>query len=81
MDIKNEQSLQELEMYCCAWIDSEIRKHVQDYEEFEYYSPTSKKVKELADKFHLTLEEMDKLWNYYYDSFEKLTGKKLFNLK
>ena len=24
-------------------------------------------MKELADKYSLTLEELDKLWNYYYD--------------
>ena len=67
MDRAKEKELVLKKVRDCAENDVFLAKNVWDKEEFEYYSDTSKVMKELADKYSLTLEELDKLWNYYYD--------------
>ena len=67
MDREKESTLILMRVEACAKEDLYLKVHTWDMEEFEYYSNTSKVMKELADTFNLTLEEMDKLWNYYYD--------------
>ena len=67
MDRAKEKELVLKKVKDCAENDVFLAKNVWDKEEFEYYSDTSKVMKELADKYSLTLEELDKLWNYYYD--------------
>ena len=67
MDRAKEKELILKKVRDCAENDVFLAKNVWDKEEFEYYSDTSKVMKELADKYSLTLEELDKLWNYYYD--------------
>ena len=70
MDRAKEKELILKKVKDCAENDAFIAKNVWDKEEFEYYSDTSKVMKELADKYSLTLEELDKLWNHY-DDFKK----------
>ena len=67
MDRAKEKELILKKVRDCAENDAFTAKHVLDKGEFEYYSDTSKVMKELADKYSLTLEELDKLWNHYYD--------------
>ena len=67
MDRAKEKELILKKVKDCAENDVFLAKNVWDKEEFEYYSDTSKVMAELADKYSLTLEELDKLWNYYYD--------------
>ena len=67
MDRAKEKELILKKVRDCVENDAFIAKNVWDNEEFEYYSDTSKVMKELADKYSLTLEELDKLWNHYYD--------------
>ena len=67
MDRAKERELVLKKVKDCAENDVFLAKNVWDKEEFEYYSDTSKVMKELADKYSLTLEELDKLWNHYYD--------------
>ena len=67
MDREKESTLILMRVEACAKEDLYLKIHTWDIEEFEYYSNTSKVMKELADKYNLTLEELDKLWNYYYD--------------
>ena len=67
MDRAKEKELILKKVRDCAETDACIAKNVWDNEEFEYYSDTSKVMKELADKYSLTLEELDELWNHYYD--------------
>ena len=67
MDRAKERELILMKVEACAKQDLYLKVHTWNMEEFEYYSDTSKVMKELADKYSLTLEELDKLWNYYYD--------------
>ena len=67
MDRAKEKELILKKVKDCAENDNFIAKNVWDKEEFDFYSDTSKVMAELADKYSLTLEELDKLWNYYYD--------------
>ena len=67
MDRAKEKELILKKVRDCAENDAFLAKEVWDNEEFEYYSDTSKVMKELADKYSLTLEELDELWNHYYD--------------
>ena len=67
MDREKESALILMRVEACAKEDLYLKVHTWDREEFEYYSNTSKVMAELADKYSLTLEELDKLWNYYYD--------------
>ena len=67
MDREKESTLILMRVEACAKEDLYLKIHTWDIEEFEYYSNTSKVMKELADKYNLTLEELDKLWNHYYD--------------
>ena len=70
MDILNERKLMLRKVKHCAEDDVFLMRHVGDIEEFEFYSDTSKVMKELADTYSLTLEELDELWNYY-DNFKQ----------
>lgn len=80
MDRKYEKKILELEMFNCALIDCEIRKHIYyDENEFDYYSPTTKRVCELANTYFLTSEELDDLWNLYYDACELIESEKEIN--
>ena len=78
MDRAKEKELILKKVRDCAEDDVFLAKNVWDKEEFEYYSDTSKVMAELADKYSLTLEELDELWNHYYDyeQFLKKTYKK-----
>ena len=67
MDRAKEKELILMKVEACAKQDLYLKVHTWDKEEYEYYSDTSKVMKELADKYSLTLEELDKLWNHYYD--------------
>ena len=67
MDRAKEKELVLKKVKDCAENDVFLAKNVWDKEEFEYYSDTSKVMAELANKYNLTLEELDKLWNHYYD--------------
>ena len=67
MDRAKEKELVLMKVEACAKQDLYLKVHTWDKEEFEYYSDSSKVMKELADKYSLTLEELDKLWNHYYD--------------
>ena len=67
MDRAKERELILMKVEACAKEDLYLKLHTWDIEEFEYYSDTSKVMKELADKYSLTLEELDELWNHYYD--------------
>ena len=67
MDRAKERELVLMKVEACAKQDLYLKVHTWGMEEFEYYSDTSKVMKELADKYSLTLEELDKLWNHYYD--------------
>ena len=67
MDRAKEKELILMKVEACAKQDLYLKVHTWDKEEFEYYSDTSKVMAELADKYSLTLEELDKLWNHYYD--------------
>ena len=67
MDRAKEKELILMKVEACAKQDLYLKVHTWDKEEFEYYSDTSKVMAELANKYSLTLEELDKLWNHYYD--------------
>ena len=67
MDIVTEKRLMLRKVSQCAENDVYLMHHVDDIEEFEFYSDTSKVISNLADKYSLTLEELDELWNHYYD--------------
>ena len=67
MDRAKEKELMLKKVRDCVDNDKFLAKNVWDNEEFEYYSDTSKVMKELVDKYSLTLEELDELWNHYYD--------------
>lgn len=67
MDRAKEKALILRKVEDCVRNDMFIAHNVWNNEEFEYYSDTSKVMKELADKYSLTLEELDELWNHYYD--------------
>ena len=67
MDRAKEKELILKKVRDCVENDKIIAQNVWDNEEFEYYSDTPKVMKELADKYSLTLEELDELWNHYYD--------------
>ena len=68
MDRAKEKQLMLRKVEDCVRNDMFIAKNVWDNEEFEYYSDTSKVMAELADKYSLTLEELDELWNYYIEN-------------
>ena len=59
----------------CVRNDIFIAQNVWSIEEFEYYSDTPKVMAELTDKYNLTLEELDRLWNHY-DDFKDALRKK-----
>ena len=67
MDRAKEKELILMKVEACAKQDLYLKVHTWEKEEFEYYSDTSKIMAELANKYSLTLEELDKLWNHYYD--------------
>ena len=67
MNREMEKKLMLRKVATCAKEDWFIWNYVWDTQEFEYYSDTSKVMKDLADKYNLTLEEQDELWNHYYD--------------
>lgn len=67
MDRAKEKELILKKVRDCVDNDKFIANNVWDNEEFEYYSDTPKVMKELVDKYNLTLEELDELWNHYYD--------------
>ena len=67
MDRAIEKKLMSRKVEDCVRNDIFIAQNVCSIEEFEFYSDTSKVMKELADKYSLTLEELDELWNHYYD--------------
>lgn len=67
MDRAKEKELMLKKVRDCVENDKIISHNVWDKEEFDYYSDTSKVMAELADKYSLTLEELDELWNHYYD--------------
>lgn len=67
MDRAKEKELILKKVRDCVENDKFIAQNVWDNEEFEYYSDTSKVMADLADKYSLTLEELDELWNHYYD--------------
>ena len=71
MDRAKEKKLILKKVRDCVENDKFIAQNVWDKEEFEYYSDTSKVIAELADKYSLTLEELDELWNHYCD-YKKL---------
>ena len=71
MDREKESALILMKVEACAKQDLYLKVHTWDHEEFEYYSDTSKVIAELADKYSLTLEELDELWNHYCD-YKKL---------
>ena len=61
MDRAKERELVLMKVEACAKQDLYLKVHTWANGEFEYYSDTSKVMKELADKYSLTLEELDKL--------------------
>lgn len=67
MDRAKEKSLMLRKVEDCVRNDMFLAHNVYDVEEFEFYSDTSKVMKELVEKYNLTLEELDELWNHYYD--------------
>ena len=67
MNRKAEKGLMLRKVEACVREDMFIKLNTWDPEEFEFYSDTTKVMKELADKYNLTLEEIDELWNYYFD--------------
>lgn len=67
MDKAKERSLMLRKVEDCVRNDNFIKHNVDSIEEFEFYSDTTKVMKELADTYSLTLEELDELWNHYYD--------------
>ena len=75
MDRAKEKELILKKVRDCAENDAFIAKNVWSNEEFDFYSDTSKVMKELADKYSLTLEELDELWNYY-DDYKRLIYRK-----
>ena len=74
MNIVTEKRLMLRKVSQCAENDVYLMHHVDDIEEFEFYSDTSKVISNLADKYSLTLEELDELWNYY-DNFKQYFKK------
>ena len=75
MDRRKERELMSRKVEDCVRNDIFIAQNVCSFEEFEYYSDTPKVMAELADKYSLTLEELDRLWNYYDDFKEALRKK------
>lgn len=71
MDKKYEQMLMEEEMRHCARCDNLIMNEAWDINEFDFYSNTSKRIKELTEKYSLSLEEVDELMNIYTDEMSK----------
>ena len=67
MDRAKEKQLMLRKVEDCVRNDKFLAENAWNSEEFDFYSDTSKVMAELADKYSLTLEELDELWNHYYD--------------